>query len=195
MVTFYGTSGSDYYSNIFSRSSTRIATVESVLAYGYGGNDRLVSGDGNDTLDGGDGNDYLYSKDGDDLLIGGDGNDYLQDYYLGNDTLIGGAGNDYIAGGSGNDTFTGGTGADSFNVAYEAYLPTSSYDTITDFSRNEGDKIFVYGNRSDYSLDQTKNISAGSALDTAVYYRNDLIAVLQDTTQVSLAADFLFQNF
>ena len=55
----------------------------------------------------------------------------------GNDTLNGGAGNDKLYGGAGKDTLTGGAGKDSF--VFDT-APTGS-DTITDFSRAEGDKI------------------------------------------------------
>jgi Ca2+-binding RTX toxin-like protein len=55
----------------------------------------------------------------------------------GNDTLNGGAGNDKLYGGAGKDTLTGGAGKDSF--VFDT-APAGS-DTITDFSRAEGDKI------------------------------------------------------
>lgn len=122
---------------------------------------------------------------GDDTLIGDDANDLLQGFG-GNDSLDGGAGNDTLNGGFGNNTFTGGAGADTFNI-YISY-----YTTITDFSHTQGDKIIVHGSLSDYSLDQTQNLSGGSALDTAIYYNYNLIGILQDTTQVSLSSDFIF---
>ena len=75
---------------------------------------RLSGGAGDDTLDGGA---------GDDVLDGGDGND----------TLIGGPGA---------DTLTGGAGADRFVFrAGDLDADPAKTDTITDFSRNDGDKI------------------------------------------------------
>ena len=58
----------------------------------------------------------------------------------GNDTLDGGAGNDRLDGGPGADTLTGGAGADSF-----AFRPAdlAATDTITDFSKAQGDKILL----------------------------------------------------
>ena len=55
----------------------------------------------------------------------------------GNDTLNGGAGNDKLYGGAGRDTLTGGAGRDSFVFD----TAPASRDTITDFSRADGDKI------------------------------------------------------
>jgi Ca2+-binding RTX toxin-like protein len=102
-----------------------------------------------------------------------------------------------LSGDVGNDTFRGGAGADNFEVGFEAgvagtYADISSVDTIADFRRNQGDKIGVFGSLSDYSLDQAQNISGRKALDTAVYYQGNLIAVVRDTTQVSLLEDFIF---
>jgi Ca2+-binding RTX toxin-like protein len=62
-----------------------------LILEGGNGNDVLIGGAGNDTLDGGAGNE---------LLIGG----------AGNDTLDGGAGNELLIGGAGNDVLLGGTG-------------------------------------------------------------------------------------
>jgi Ca2+-binding RTX toxin-like protein len=174
MTTYYGTSGDDSYG--YFPDST-----EPVLAYGYGGADRLEGGSGNDTLYGGTGDDSLYGWFGDDLLSGG-------------------AGNDLLYGGTGNDTFRGGAGADNFEVGFEVgladspgtYVDISSVDTIADFRQNQGDKIWVFGSLSDYSLDQAQNISGRKALDTAIYYQDNLIAVVRDTTQVSLLEDFIF---
>ncbi|RZI39163.1 hypothetical protein EGT07_30395, partial [Herbaspirillum sp. HC18] len=53
---------------------------------GTGNGDILFSGNGNDTLNGGDGDDVLYSG-------------------AGADTLVGGNGDDWLRGGSGNDIF------------------------------------------------------------------------------------------
>jgi Ca2+-binding RTX toxin-like protein len=170
MTTYYGTSEGDFYGSY--------DDTETLLAYGYGGADHFEGGSGNDTL---------YGGAGDDLLAG----------WFGDDLLSGGAGNDLLYGGTGNDTFRGGAGADNFEVGFEAgvagtYADISSVDTIADFRRNQGDKIEVFGSLSDYSLDQAQNISGRKALDTAVYYQDNLIAVVRDSTQVSLLEDFIF---
>ena len=65
------------------------------VVMGYGGNDKLFTGDGDDALYGGTGNDNLRGGAGNDLLYGGEGNDLLS----------GGTGVDEVHGGSGNDAY------------------------------------------------------------------------------------------
>ncbi|MGH6999037.1 MAG: calcium-binding protein, partial [Phenylobacterium sp.] len=106
---------------------------------GLGGDDILRGRDGNDTLVGGEGNDRLLGDAGADRLDGGNGADSLVGGD-GNDVLLGGAGNDRLEGGPGADTLTGGAGADSF-----VFRPAdiASTDTITDFTKAQGDKIML----------------------------------------------------
>ena len=54
-------------------------------------------------------------------------------------TLQGGAGNDVLNGGHGADTLSGGAGADTFVL--QNRVDGNNIDTITDFSRTQGDKI------------------------------------------------------
>jgi Ca2+-binding RTX toxin-like protein len=114
-------------------------TTKADILSGLGGNDVLRGREGNDTLSGGDGNDRLLGDAGNDRLEGGAGNDTLTGGD-GNDVLIGGDGNDRLEGGRGSNTMTGGAGADSF-VFRPADL--SNTDTITDFSKAQGDKILL----------------------------------------------------
>ena len=113
--------------------------VESLGAYGLGGNDTmsvhfgaqatfkifLDGGDGNDaltadllqakaTLIGGSGDDTLLGGLSDDLLDGGDGDDFLSGN-VGNDSLLGGAENDALQGGDGDDSLQGDSGADTLD--------------------------------------------------------------------------------
>ncbi|MBW4673742.1 MAG: hypothetical protein KME52_06885 [Desmonostoc geniculatum HA4340-LM1] len=168
---------------------------------GRGGDDWLVGGTGNDALFGDEvfgglsapvGNDYLEGNDGNDILYGGGGND----------TLIGGNGNDFLAGttGSGStteiDRLMGNAGADTFSLGYngsftEIQYLGSGYAIITDFKHLENDKIRVGGSSSNYRL-QTIYLVGNSAADTGIYYGSDLIGVVQDTTNVSIARDFKF---
>ncbi|MBD2410350.1 putative Ig domain-containing protein [Nostoc calcicola FACHB-3891] len=89
----------------------------------------------NDVINGQGGNDRIDGKSGNDHLRGGSGND----------TLIGGAGDDTLVGGAGNDVLTGGIGADRFLYNTSAAFNGSAIgvDTITDFSRSQGDKIVL----------------------------------------------------
>ncbi len=107
--------------------------------YGEGGDDTLQGLDGDDILDGGAGDDSLNGGAGEDTLYGGTGDDKLLGGE-GHDTLFGGAGNDWLEGGAGNDVMSGGAGKDSF---YFRQGDLGGYDTITDFSTAEGDKIVV----------------------------------------------------
>lgn len=67
---------------------------------------------------------------GNDSMIGG----------AGKDTIIGGLGDDTINGGNGVDILTGGLGADVFQFTPSRLV---GRDTITDFSKAQGDKIDV----------------------------------------------------
>ncbi|HBR68799.1 MAG TPA: hypothetical protein DEA55_05420, partial [Rhodospirillaceae bacterium] len=74
--------------------------------YGYGGNDNISPGEGNDISYGGDGNDQIYDWLGNDILYGDAGNDLL-DGNDGDDQLFGGTENDRLYGWNGNDTLDG----------------------------------------------------------------------------------------
>lgn len=112
---------------------------------GNAGANRLSGGAGNDILYGGAGDDILDGGTGDDTLVGDEGNDTLYGG-AGDDVLVGGAGEDVLVGGPGMDTLTGGSGADRFvfKVGDLDADPAKS-DRITDFSRDEGDKIDLSG--------------------------------------------------
>ncbi|WP_281281591.1 calcium-binding protein [Qipengyuania marisflavi] len=64
----------------------------------------------------------------------------------GHDTLIGGAGNDLLVGGVGTDTLTGNVGADRFIFTDlgDSTVGFQNADTITDFSRVDGDRIQLF---------------------------------------------------
>jgi Ca2+-binding RTX toxin-like protein len=117
---------------------------------GANGNDTLISienviGSGDDdTIYGNSGNNIIYGGEdpfgdgGDDILIGRDGSDQLYGEN-GDDRLIGGNSKDILVGGFGDDILTGGSGNDRFVFQY----PEEGIDTITDFSRSQGDAIRV----------------------------------------------------
>lgn len=160
--------------------------------FGGKGSDLIYGGSGNDTLDGWEGNDTLYGESGDDMLMG----------YSGNDVLFGGSGSDILEGESGNDVLNGygftagefdlligGGGADLFVLgdAGGSYYLGNGYATIADFSASQQDAIQVFGSLSNYSL-SFQNSIGGSLLDTLIYKGNDLIGVVQDTTNVNLVS-------
>ena len=95
---------------------------------------------------GGSGNDVIIGNAAANTLQGGAGNDTLNGG-VGADKLVGGTGNDVLIGGANKDTLTGGTGADKFvfNLDTDSGIATATRDTITDFSRTQGDKIDLSG--------------------------------------------------
>jgi serralysin len=170
-------------------------------------NNILSGGDGNDYLNGGDGNDKLTGGRGNDILIGGNGNDFI----AGVSTTPSAGGNgekDILTGGTGADTFFLGTKYIGFTDQPYIYQPYSGdgdtgYANITDFNALEGDKVQLGGIRyginapiSDlyrgYTVNKNINLAGTSALDTALYFNGDLIAVFQDNTNFNLFSDSVF---
>ena len=153
--------------------------------------ENTVTGDGNDFLVGNSADNNLSGMRGDDNLIGGSGNDTL-DGGVGNDILTGSNPDVYNSGSGEYDILTGGEGTDIFVLgdSYEAYYQGNGYATITDFNWVL-DLIEVHGSSSDYSLG-FGNWVGGSAQDTAIYYGNDAIGVIQDSTNVNFNRDFVF---
>ncbi len=111
--------------------------------FGGGGRDKLVGNSGKDKLYGGAGSDVLKGGAGKDKLDGGAGRDKLKGG-AGADVLKGGAGRDVLEGGAGKDKLTGQKGADQFVFKSLKDSPAGGgHDTITDFSRKQGDKIVL----------------------------------------------------
>lgn len=169
------------------------------VIYGGGGSDRLYGDGGNDLIFGDKALGGFSAPAGRDQLEGGEGNDWLYGGG-GNDTLKGESGDDYLDGAFGGstseiDTLTGGPGADTFGLGYtgsytEIKYLGSGYAVIKDFNWRDRDKIRIGGSRSDYTLDKSQNRSGNAALDTAIYRSGDLIAVVEDTTDVLPLRDF-----
>jgi Ca2+-binding RTX toxin-like protein len=192
MAIYYGTLGNDFWQ----------LNIDTPLAYGRTGNDTLYGSNGSeDTLYGNRGNDSLFGNGGNDSLFGGYGADYLSGG-AGADYLSGGAGNDVLIGYSINfgiesefefDTLEGGTGADTFvlgeGFAFYVSPATDEFARIVDFSRAEGDKLQVSGTISDYSLEL--DVFGG----TQVSYQGNLIAVVENVTNLSLQLDFNYVEF
>ncbi|MBD2000274.1 hypothetical protein H6G00_27345 [Leptolyngbya sp. FACHB-541] len=158
------------------------------LVFGQGGGDFIFGGNGKDELRGDDGNDSLGGGEGDDKLVGG----------RGRDTLLGGNGRDVLTGYSfvgvdEIDVLSGGGGADTFVLGdtIGSHYLESGFATITDFKSFEGDKIRINGSiDKGYTLITNQNVSGGSALDTLISRNGNLIAVVQDITNVS-TSDFV----
>lgn len=185
MANYYGTNGND----------TLNGTRNNDIFYFYDGNDICFSNNGDDVVYGGGGNDQVYGSGGNDWIDGGSGDDLLFGG-IGNDTLYGGTGNDRIegCGGSSNDfdSLYGGSGSDVFVLGSRdrIHYRGASYATIRDWNYAE-DWIQVRGSASQYRL-VTGNWTGSLSRDTAIVYDNDIIGLVQDSTNVSLSRDFKF---
>jgi len=185
--------------------------------WGFTGNDELYGGSGNDYLNGQDGDDVLSGQNGEDFLVGGDGDDTLlggrhDDTLMGSfgsDTLSGGSGDDWLRGSSSGpddintgelDQLTGGGGADDFVLGDRAlpgsegwaYYRGEGYAILTDFSIDEGDRIHLYGDQNSYSLGEivTSDPQGNPQTHTGIYYDDDLIAQVNNVTDLSLSEDY-----
>lgn len=148
--------------------------------YGFGGRDKLFTGDGDDFIYGGKGNDRLNGGLGKDVLWGEEGAD----------VIIGGGGNDTINGGLGNDTMTGGKGADKF-----LFYNNWGRDTIRDFEANNNrEKIDLshvteIGGWNDLRNNHMTQVNANVVIDDEAGTRVVLLnTVLADLDKV----DFIF---
>ncbi len=179
-------------------------TQNNDLIFGYGGYDILAGLEGNDTLYGDGSNpllgagDQLFGGSGDDILWGGPGSDFLHgdDYQggTGNDILIGSdtvlSTNlpqvDYLTGGLGSDIFVLGG---SWGVSYQ-YYGNADYATIIDWDY-QTDYIGVSESLELYSLGTGYCDGDPNLPDTGIYYGNELIGLILDSTEVNIARDFL----
>ena len=106
--------------------------IRDSVVHGGSGDDRIEISQGyGSILDGGSGDDRIAVEgiSADMQLFGG----------TGDDIIIGGSGNDTISGGTGSDVLRGGRGADKFVFDVSSF--GRGTDLISDFNRNEGDKI------------------------------------------------------
>ena len=138
---------------------------------GLGGNDRIITGNGADSISGGTGDDVISGQggadtidggDGDDVILGGDGADSLVgsagaddiDGGEGIDTLLGGEGNDVLKGGAHNDTLDGGVGADDLSGGDgNDEIRTQTNESVSDIIRgNAGNDRLVNVSAADLTL-------------------------------------------
>jgi len=91
-----GTSGNDQmhvgFRDVDGNTVDGIDGLSEVI-FGYGGDDKVTAGEGDDDIFGGDGNDFVRAGSGLDRIVGGAGNDVL-DGEAGADTMEGGGGDD-----------------------------------------------------------------------------------------------------
>lgn len=139
-------------------------------------NDILEGFSGADSMSGGGGLDIMNGNTGNDTLSGGDGADVVRGG-KDDDSVSGGAGNDFISGDRGSDTLSGGAGADIFHTFTGAGL-----DRVVDFSRAEGDRVFVIGS---YTVSQV-------GADVVIDLTGGTQMVLVGVQQSSLTGDWIF---
>ena len=130
---------------------------------------------------------HLFGAGGYDILIGNAGRDILTDGYFGANE------SDHMWGDA--QDYSGGY-ADTFLIGNKnrVYYQDGGDAHIYDFSSQDGDKINLgsSANRNLISLVQNQNLFGGPGLDTQVLYNGNRVAILYDTTDVSVTRDFLF---
>lgn len=174
-----------------------LSSIEQVSLFG-GDSGNIINASGFSSkafLFGSGGNDVLTGGSGSDNLAGGDGFDKLNGFNDNAVTLE----RDTLSGGSGPDTFVLGfiftIGDLIFGSTGYSDFGSQDFATIEDFSATQGDKIQVAAtnssNLSQYSLVKQSVAGIGSgALDTQIFRGNELIAVVQDNTDVLINRDF-----
>jgi serralysin len=186
--------------------------TETLVVDDGGDDDVILSEDGNISLAAGAGNDVIGGSEGDDTLSGEAGNDLVAGLG-GSDELRGGKGNDTLTGGgvsftedrldvtvdtTGIDTLTGGAGDDLFVIGGQSSATSgevivhydeagkNDYALITDFD-NTQDEINLGGSIDDYRLGSSpSDLPEG----TAIYQENELIAIIQGSSDLSLSSDY-----
>ncbi|WNF15812.1 calcium-binding protein [Microcystis aeruginosa] len=148
--------------------------------------DYIVTGDGNDTINGngggdyidaGGGNDTINAGQGDDNILGQDGNDYLRGEE-GNDTINGGAGNDVIEGGLGNDVITQGSGintvdgGDGLDTLVDADFGSLTSNLSFNDSGTTYPNITLPNGTTISNLEYFTNLTTGNGNDSVIYSLN-----------------------
>jgi Ca2+-binding RTX toxin-like protein len=126
--------------------------------------EHVKTGLGNDTITGSSLANEIITGSGDDTVNGGAGNDSINGA-AGNDTLSGGAGDDILDGNAGKDSLSGGAGNDSARVGETGLRPSRTPVTITlDDIANDG----IAGEGDNYHSDIEDLFSGAGGGDTLV---------------------------
>ncbi|MGA1303867.1 MAG: peroxidase family protein, partial [Cyanobium sp.] len=124
----------------------RYGGIEHVVMGGTAANNRLTTGEGDDTVHGDAGNDTLEGGAGNDFIFGGDGDDIITDAF-GDDNIKGGDGNDVISNAGGLDLLFGGDGTD---VIYGGVGDAETFAGLGNDFVNAGTGLnTVFGNAGD----------------------------------------------
>lgn len=175
---------------------------EPVVMLGNKNDNRIVTANGNDYIDGGHGSDNISGQGGDDTLIGGTGKDFISGgFYLnsstfidGNDTLYAGMkfSNGSVDDGE-RDTLMGGAGYDTYfsNSGDVIYDSDGSGEVnfnglnLTGGTLKDGTNNVYIGNGGEYTLDTNNKLTFsknGEILEIVSYHKekNDLGITLVD---------------
>lgn len=185
--------------------------------FGKDGGDVILGNLGTDNIVGGEGDDLLFGNESADTIEGNAGNDTIfggKD----NDSLSSGTGNDYLSGDLGNDTISavditvknpgvgeidtlvGGEGADLFilgkgnqiyyNDGIDAKSGQSDYAIISDFNVSQ-DVIQLGGTAANYAVASAPTgLPSGSAIFRLTGGQNELIAVVEDVSNLNLEGNY-----
>jgi serralysin len=143
---FSGGAGTDKVSYDVSLTNIRVSLLQPSLNTGAAQGDRYTS---IENIAGGGFNDHLTGNNLANTISGNNFPDLLivdNDRLFGlggNDNLLGYMGNDQLTGGLGRDRLTGGSHADRFIFNSAAESSNSLRDTIVDFVRAQGDRIYL----------------------------------------------------
>ena len=156
-IRFLGRSGNDLFEN-----QTDIDSA----AFGHGGNDTLIGGNGHNWIQGGDGNDTIVGGDKNDQLRGRNGNDMI-DGGKRHDRIFGGNGTDEIVGRSGDDFIMGEAGNDFIYAMNGADRIEGGSGSDTIYSGQGNDQVVLSANYSNYTVagESSLFISANSGGD------------------------------
>lgn len=166
--------------------------------FGENGQDILYGGTGDAAKAGQDSGDWLYGGDGRDKLFGEGGDDVLYGQAH-SDRLSGGDGNDWLIGSDGSkdnerDFLTGGAGRDRFVLGTAeagVFYQGNGRAVITDWEAGIDQIQLTLG--SDQYTVEFRQMLGGAALDAGLYFKGDLIGVVQDSTEISLSgSDVIF---
>jgi Ca2+-binding RTX toxin-like protein len=179
---------------------------------GGSGDDVIDGGGGNDTLEGGAGVNiasFASATSGVTVTLAlqgsaqttGAGSDTLSNFQnltgsafadvlvgdAGANVILGGAGNDLIRGGGGVDRFTGGAGADTF-----VFLATfSGQSLITDFLREEGDRIDVSNYVNFRTLASILSLTSQVGGDTQISLGSNILTLTSVSRDSLVRGDFV----
>jgi Ca2+-binding RTX toxin-like protein len=127
-----GTDGDDLVLAGAGNNTVQLGEGDDVLLAGLG-NDTATGGQGSDLMSGGSGNDIMSGNNGVDVVVGN----------AGNDTLNGDAGNDALIPGLGSDVANGGRGNDLFLAIQPSVLGGDNFTDVDFFNGGAGDDTLV----------------------------------------------------